>query len=65
LAQEIWNHILHQLVHVKSHQDAATEWEKLSFPAMLNVIADEQATLHQNTMYQPAGEVTNLAKSAT
>jgi hypothetical protein len=46
LAWEIWKDMPHQLIHIKSHQDANTERDKLSFPAILNVIADEQATRH-------------------
>ena len=32
------------LAHVKSHQDDATEFEQLSFPAQLNVLCDTMAT---------------------
>jgi hypothetical protein len=61
-AHETWRCIPYRLIHVKSHQDTTTEWDKLTFPAMLNVIADEQATLHRNVMQSPATKVRNLAK---
>jgi hypothetical protein len=43
-----------QLAHIKSHQDNKVEWEKLSFQAQLNTIADAEATAQWNTMDHPA-----------
>jgi hypothetical protein len=61
-AHDIWRTVAYQLIHVKSHQDTHTDWDKLSFPAILNVIADEQATNHRNTMHNPTSTVKNLAR---
>jgi hypothetical protein len=41
------------LIHVKSHQDEHTDFDKLPFPAQLNVMADAQATTHHDTMSAP------------
>jgi hypothetical protein len=61
-AWETWKEVPHKLIHIKSHQDVNTERDKLTFPALLNVIADEQATRHRNLMQQPASDVRNLAR---
>jgi hypothetical protein len=54
--------LLYTLVHIKSHQDDNTDFEKLSFPASLNVLADEQATRQQNIMEAPVETVVNIAR---
>jgi ribonuclease HI len=41
------------LIHVKSHQDINTDFDKLSYPAQLNVMADLQATTHHDEMTKP------------
>jgi hypothetical protein len=43
-ASEILKKFPAALIHVKSHQDNDTDFDKLSFPAQLNVMADAQAT---------------------
>jgi hypothetical protein len=63
-------HLAHSLLpdtanisHVHSHQDDDKAWEELSFPAQLNIIADEQATHQQDLMDGPATMVTNIARA--
>jgi ribonuclease HI len=51
------------IVHVHSHQDEGNNWENLSFSALLNTMADEQASHHREMMDGPADEVTNLMKA--
>jgi hypothetical protein len=58
----VWKAIPHEIIHVKSHQDDNTEWEKLYFQAILNISADEQATRQRNTMNSPATQVRNLSR---
>jgi ribonuclease HI len=41
------------LIHVKSHQDRDTEFDKLSYPAKLNVMADMQALTQHDVMHAP------------
>jgi hypothetical protein len=48
-----------QISHVKSHQDQTTREDELSWPARLNIIADQQATEQRSTMEEPASTVTN------
>jgi hypothetical protein len=60
LAHSILQRIPFQLEHIKSHQDTDSQTEKLSFPAVLNIVADEQATRQRNLMTGPEGNVTNL-----
>jgi hypothetical protein len=62
LTRQLWEDIPHTLVHVKSHQDDNTDFEKLSYPALLNVLADEQATRQQNVMEAPVETVANIAR---
>jgi hypothetical protein len=57
----ILNSIPHELVHVKSHQDAKKELHELPFPAIINIMADQQATRQRNLMTEPDKEVNNLA----
>jgi hypothetical protein len=52
-----------QLVHIKSHQDNKVDWEKLSFQAQLNTIADAEATAQRNIMDHPAAKVTQLQRA--
>jgi hypothetical protein len=49
-----------KLIHIKSHQDDDQDWEKLSFQAQLNVMADEEATRQRNAMDEPESRVTRL-----
>lgn len=51
------------IIHVHSHQDDDKDWEKLSFPAQLNIMADEEATHHREMMDGPATMVTNIARA--
>jgi hypothetical protein len=44
MAFHILNPIPHTLIHVKSHQDSAKDTLELPFLAILNVMADQQAT---------------------
>jgi hypothetical protein len=60
-AYSIMNPIPYKLAHVKSHQDSAKEITDLSFPAILNVMADQQATRQQHLMTKPDSMVQNLA----
>jgi hypothetical protein len=53
--------IPHQLIHVKSHQDASKDFSELPFPAIINIMADQQATRQRSLMVQPATEVQNIA----
>jgi hypothetical protein len=62
LAHQLWEDIPHTLVHVKRHQDDNTDLEKLSYPAILNVLADEQATRRQNVTEAPVEIVANIAR---
>jgi ribonuclease HI len=48
-----------QVLHIKSHQDDITPADKLTWPARLNIIADNQATLQREAMDSPAATVTN------
>jgi hypothetical protein len=61
MAFHILNPIPHTLIHVKSHQDSAKDTLELPFPAIMNVMADQQATRQQNLMTKPASMVQNLA----
>jgi hypothetical protein len=61
MAFHILNPIPHTLIHVKSHQDSAKDTLELPFPAILNVMADQQATRQRNLMTKPASMVQNLA----
>jgi hypothetical protein len=47
-----------QFLHVKSHQDRQQKQGTLSFPAKLNIRADQLATLQQETMKQPVTTIT-------
>jgi hypothetical protein len=49
-----------KLIHIKSHQDDDQDWEKLSFQAQLNVMADAEATRQRNAMDEPESRVTRL-----
>jgi hypothetical protein len=49
-----------KLIHIKSHQDDDQDWEKLSFQAQLNVMADAEATRQRNVMDEPEQQVTRL-----
>jgi hypothetical protein len=49
-----------KLIHIKSHQDDDQDWEKLSFQAQLNVMADAEATRQRNVMDAPEPRVTRL-----
>jgi hypothetical protein len=51
-----------QVLHIKSHQDNETSAEKLSWPARLNIIADEQATEQRTKMKGPTHTVTNTTR---
>jgi ribonuclease HI len=51
------------IVHVHSHQDKDKDWERLSFPAQLNTMADEQASHQRALMNGPADEVMNLMRA--
>jgi hypothetical protein len=42
-----------EIIHVKSHQDDQTDFDKLSFAAQLNVLADAQATRQHEEMEEP------------
>jgi hypothetical protein len=44
------------------HQDNTVDWDKLSFPAILNITADEQATRQRNIMLLPTTDVRNIAR---
>jgi hypothetical protein len=59
LLQEISNV---QIRHIKSHQDNYAPADKLSWPAQLNIIADQQATKQREMMDQPLTMVTNTTK---
>jgi hypothetical protein len=52
-----------RLVHIHSHQDDNSDWHNLSFPAQLNTIADEQASLQRQLMDGPETDVVNLAQA--
>jgi hypothetical protein len=62
LAFMILKPIPYELIHVKSHQDSSDSTRELTFPAILNTMADQQATRQRNLMSQPAFEVHNIAK---
>jgi hypothetical protein len=47
-----------QFLHIKSHQDRQRKSETLSFPARLNIRADQLATDQQELMKQPETTVT-------
>jgi hypothetical protein len=49
-----------KLIHIKSHQDDDQDWEKLSFQAQLNVMADAEATRQRHVMDEPEPRVTRL-----
>jgi hypothetical protein len=51
-----------QVMHIKSHQDNDTSADKLSWPARLNIIADQQATAQRAAMQGPAHTVTNTTR---
>jgi hypothetical protein len=48
-----------RVLHVKSYQDQSTPADKLSWPAQLNIIADQQATEQRARMKEPAAMVTS------
>jgi hypothetical protein len=50
LANEYLKHIPASLIHVKSHQDDTTEYDKLPFEAQMNVMADALATQQHDLM---------------
>jgi hypothetical protein len=52
-----------RLIHIHSHQDDNSDWQNLSFPAQLNIIADEQASLHRQLMDGPETDVVNMAQA--
>jgi hypothetical protein len=62
-AFNLLNKIPAKIVHVHSHQDENNDWTSLSFPAQMNTIADEQASLHRMLMDTPETDVTNLARA--
>jgi hypothetical protein len=62
IVQKVWNALPHEIIHVKSHQDEHTDWEKLPFQATLNIIADEQATRQRHAMDEAAAYVRNLSQ---
>jgi hypothetical protein len=53
--------IPHHFIHVKSHQDTSKNPEDLPFPAVLNIMADQQATRQKSLMTKPATEVQNIS----
>jgi hypothetical protein len=61
MASTVMKPIPHQLIHVKSHQDTTKNPDDLPFPAVLNIMADQQATRQRNIMTKPASEVQNIA----
>jgi hypothetical protein len=61
MASTVMEPIPHQLIHVKSHQDTTKNPDDLPFPAVLNIMADQQATRQRNIMTKPASEVQNIA----
>jgi hypothetical protein len=60
MAYKILLPIPHTLIHVKSHQDSTKETSDLPFPAILNTLADLQATRQRNLMTKPDAEVSNM-----
>jgi hypothetical protein len=60
-AHHLLHSIPHQLIHIKSHQDSTRETKELSFPAILNVMADQQASRQRNLMTKPSSRVQNMS----
>jgi hypothetical protein len=60
LAHLILKPIPYQLIHVKSHQDSNKDISDLPFPAVINIMADQQATRQRSLMDKPDKTVQNL-----
>jgi ribonuclease HI len=59
-AYEALKYIPAKLEHIKGHQDTDSNVKELPLPAILNIVADEEATHQRNRMSEPSYRVQNL-----